>query len=52
MRRGGVVIKIQLNPEQQSKVQSADDVPTCKPWAAIISLNRFLGPVDEYVTTN
>jgi len=21
-------------------------------WAAIISLNRFLGPVDEYVTTN
>jgi len=23
-----------------------------RPWAAIISLNRFLGPVDEYVTTN
>jgi hypothetical protein len=24
----------------------------CTPWAAIISLNRFLGPVDDYVTTN
>jgi len=23
-----------------------------KTWAAFISLNRFLGPVDDYVTTN
>jgi hypothetical protein len=23
-----------------------------KKWAAIISLNRFLGSVDDYVTTN
>jgi len=41
--------RLERAPGRSSRGNLGHDL---RPWAAIISLNRFLGHVDDYVTTN